>query len=121
MLDIGIELNLIKARSTHTDMQIFRENKLHTVDVTDGFVESLGPVKVLLMGHLLRMDVISYNFPILLKGILGTDFLKNSTPTDIRYDMQGFVKWHGISIPCTRQDAVLIPAKVGQPKNFILK
>jgi len=51
----------------------------------------------------------SDNFPIPQEGILGTDFLKDSASTLIQYDVQGFIKWHGITIPYTRQDAVLIP------------
>jgi len=51
------------------------------------------------MGHSLRMDVIPDNFPIFQEGILGIDFLRDSAPRDIRYDVQGFVKWYGITIP----------------------
>jgi len=54
------------------------------------------------------MDVITDNFPIPREGILETDFLKNSASTDIPYDAQGFLKWHSIRIPCTRQDTVFI-------------
>jgi len=74
-------------------MQILKEDKLHNVSVTDDFVESLGSIQVLLMRHSLRMDVVLDNFSILQERILGTDFLKNSVPTDIRYDVQGFIKW----------------------------
>jgi len=45
--------------------------------------------------------------------------LKDSTPTDIIYDVQGIIKWHGITISCTRQDAVLIPAR--SAKVFYIK
>jgi len=62
------------------------------------------------MGHSLRMDVIPDNSSISQKGILGTDFLKDSAPMDIRYDVQGYIKWHGITIASTRQNAVLIAA-----------
>jgi len=51
MIDTGTELNLIKARNVHSDAQILKEDKLHIVDVTDGFVESLGSVQVSLTGH----------------------------------------------------------------------
>jgi len=50
------------------------------------------------MGHPFRMDVVPNNFLILQEGILGIDFLKNSASTDIRYDVQGFVKWHNNSM-----------------------
>jgi len=50
---------------------------------------------------------------------LGIDFLKDSAQIDIRYDEQGFVKWHGITIPCTRQNTVLIPARTA--KIFYIK
>jgi len=119
MIDTGAEPNLIKARNVHPDTQILREDKLHIVGLTDGFVESLGSIQVSLMGHPLRMDVVPNNFPILQKEILGTDFLKDSGPILIQYDVEGFVKCHDITIPCTRQDAVLIPtrmAKVSIPK-----
>jgi len=53
------------------------------------------------------------------EGILGTDFLKDNAPTLIQYDVQGFVKWHGITIPCIRQDAVLISARTA--KIFYIK
>jgi len=39
------------------------------------------------MGHSLGMDVVPDNFPISQEGILRTDFLKNSAPTDIIYDV----------------------------------
>jgi len=94
MLDTDAELNLINARSLHLDMQILRENKLHIVGVTDDFVESLRSVQVILMAHPLKMDVVFDNFPIFQEGILGTDFLKDSAPTDIRYDVQRFLKYH---------------------------
>jgi len=123
MIDIGAEPNLIKARNVHPDTQILREDKLHIVGVTDGFAESLGSIQVSLMGYLLRMDVVPNNFPdnfpIPQEGILGTDFLKDSASTLIQYDVQGFIKWHGITIPCTRQDAVLIPARTA--KVFYIK
>jgi len=53
------------------------------------------------------------------EGTLRTDFLKDNASTLIQYDVQEFVKWHGITIPCTRQDAVLIPAKTA--KVFYIK
>jgi len=65
------------------------------------------------------MDVVPDNFPIPQEGILGTDFLKDSALTDIWYDVREFVKWHSITIPCTRQDAVLIPARTA--KIFYIK
>jgi len=65
------------------------------------------------------MDVIPNNFPIFQEEILGIDFLKDSAPTDIQYDVQDFIKWHGITIPCTRQDVVLIPARIA--KVFYIK
>jgi len=97
--------------------RIFREDKLHIIGVTD-FVDS---VQVSLMEHSLRMDVIPDNFPIRQEGILGTDFLIDSALTDIRYDggTQGFFKWHGIIILCTRQDTILILAKIA--KVFYIK
>jgi len=64
------------------------------------------------MGHALRMDVVPHNFPIPQEGILRTDFLKDDASTDIRYDVQGFVKWHGITI--YGQNAVLIPARTAK-------
>jgi len=54
------------------------------------------------MGHLFRIDVVPDNFPIPQKGILGTGFLKDIVPINIRYDMQEFLKWHGIIISCIR-------------------
>jgi len=54
---------------------------------------------------------ISQSLAIPQTGILGTDFLKDNAPTDIWYDVQEFVKWHVITISCTRQDAILIPAR----------
>jgi len=42
----GVEPNLIKAKSSYLAMQIFKKDKLHIVDVTDGFVESLGSVQI---------------------------------------------------------------------------
>jgi len=119
MIDIGVEPNLIKARNVHSDTQILREDKLHIVGVTDGFAESLGSIQVSLIGHPLRMDVVPDNFSIPQEGILGTDFLKNSASTFIQYDVQGFIKWHGITIPCTGQDAVLIPTRTA--KIFYIK
>jgi len=92
MIDRRAEPNLIKARNVHPDMQILREDKLHIVGVTDGFVESLGSIQVSLMEHPLRMDVVPDNFQISQEGILGTDFLKDSAPTLIQYNVQGFVK-----------------------------
>jgi len=92
---------------------------LYIVGVTDGFVESLGSIQVSLMGHPLRMDVVPDNFPIPQEGILGTDFLKYSATTLIQYNAQGSITWHGITIPCTRQDAVLIPARMA--KVFYVK
>jgi len=50
MIDTGAESNIIKARSVHPDTQILREDKLHIVGVTDGFVELLGSVQVSLTG-----------------------------------------------------------------------
>jgi len=44
------------------------------------------------MGHPLSVDVVRDNFPIPQEGILGTDFLKDNAPTDIWYDIQGFIK-----------------------------
>jgi len=88
MLDTGAESNLIKTRNIHPDTQILREDKLHIVDVTDGFVESLGSVQILFMGHPLRMDIVLDSFPMPQEGILGTDFLKDSTPINIWYDVQ---------------------------------
>jgi len=44
------------------------------------------------------MDVVPNNFLIPQEGILGTDFLKDNAPTDIRYDVQRFVKWHNNSM-----------------------
>jgi len=41
----------LSKQEVYTNAQIFREDKLHIVGVTDGFVEWLGFVKVLLMGH----------------------------------------------------------------------
>jgi len=38
---------------------------------------------------------------------------------DIRYDVQGFVIWHDIKIPCTAQDSVVIPAR--SSKVFYVK
>jgi len=62
------------------------------------------------------LDVVPDNSPILQEGILGTDFLKGSAPIyqDIRYDVQRFIKWHDITIPCIRQDAVLILARIAK-------
>jgi len=51
------------------------------------------------------------NFPNPQERILATDFLKESIPTHIKYDVQEFIKLHGIIIPCTKQDAVLIPTR----------
>jgi len=92
MIDTGAEPNLIKARNVYPDTQILREDKLHIVGVIDGFVELLGSVQISLMGHSLRMDIVPDNFPIPQKRILGTDFLKDSAPIFIRYNIQGFVK-----------------------------
>jgi len=74
MIDTGTEPNLIKARNIHPGTQILREDKLHIIDVIDGFVESLGSIQVSLMRHPFRMDVVPDNFPIPQKGILGIDF-----------------------------------------------
>jgi len=52
---------------------------LHIVDVIDGFVELLCSVQVPFLGHSLRMDVIPENFPIPQEGILGIEFLKDSS------------------------------------------
>jgi len=54
------------------DTQIFRENKLHIVSVTDSFVGSVYGVSV--MEHSLKMDVVLNNFPIPQEGFLETDF-----------------------------------------------
>jgi len=62
---MGAETNLIKARSLHPNTQILREDKLHIVGATDGFVESHSSVQVSLMRHPLRMDVLLDNFLIL--------------------------------------------------------
>jgi len=76
------QTNVIKARSVHPDAQILRENKLHIVGVTDGFIESLDSIRVSLIRQPLRIDVVPDNFPILQEGILETDFLKDSVPID---------------------------------------
>jgi len=68
------------------------------------------------MGHPLRMDVVPDNVPIPQEEISGTDFLKDSASILIQYE---FVKWYGITIPYTRQDAILIPAKTA--KIFYIK
>jgi len=94
ILDTGTNATLSKQEST----QIFREGKLHIIGVTDGFIESLSPIQVSFMEYLFRIDVVPDNFPILQEGILGTGFLKDIAPIDIRYDMQGFLKWHGIRV-----------------------
>jgi len=36
---------------------------------------------------------------------------KKRRPVDIRYDKQGFVKWRDITISCTIQNSVVIPAR----------
>jgi len=79
MIDTYAEPNLIKARNVHPDTQILREDKLHTVDVTDGFVESLG--SILTHSHSLRMNVVPDNFQIPQEEILETDFLKDNLNT----------------------------------------
>jgi len=119
MLDTSTEPNLIKTRNIHADTQIFRKDKLHIVGAIDGFVESFDSVQISLMGHPLTTDIVPDNSSILQEEILGTDFLKDNAPTDIRYDMQGFVKWYGIIISCTRQNVILIPARTA--KVFYIK
>jgi len=115
MLDSSAKSNFIKARSLHSDMQILRKDRLHLVDVTNSFIESLGSLQVSLVDTS-TLDVVPDNSPILQEGILGTDFLKSSTPIyqNIRYDVQGFIKWHGITIPCIRQNPVLIPVRTAK-------
>jgi len=46
---------------------------------------------------------------------LETDFLKDSAPINIRYDVYGMA-WHDIciTIPCTRQNTVLILARTAK-------
>jgi len=63
--------------------------------------------------------VVSDDFDIPQGGILGTDFLNPSRPADIRYDVQEFVIWHDIKIPCTTQNSVVIPAR--SAKVFYIK
>jgi len=65
------------------------------------------------------MDVIPENSSIPQEGILGTDFLRDSASMDIRYDVQGYIKWNGITITSTRQNAVLIAARTA--KVFYIK
>jgi hypothetical protein len=65
------------------------------------------------------MNVVPDHFRILQEGILGTDFLKERRPVDIRCDEQGFVQWRDIRIPCTIQYSVIIPARLA--KVFYLK
>jgi len=100
----------------YPDAQILRKDKLHIV-VTDGFVQLLGSVQVSLMGHLLRMSLSRRQFPDFSRRNFGNRFLKNSAPTLIQYDVQEFVKWHGI--PCTKLDIVLISART--VKVFYIK
>jgi len=85
----------------------------------DGFVESFDSVQISFMGHPLTTDIVPDNSPILQEEISGTDFLKDNAPTDIRFDMQGFVKWYGIIISSTRQNIILIPARIA--KVFYIK
>jgi hypothetical protein len=108
----------VKARCVHPDTQILREDKLHIDGITDGYVESLGSIQVSFKGHSITMHVVPDDFRILQEGILETDFFKNRHPVDIRYDEQGFVKWRDITILCTIQNSVVIPAR--SAKVFIL-
>jgi len=118
MLDTGAEPNLIKARSVHPDTQILRKNKLHIVSITDGFAKSFGSVQVSLR-HLLRMDITSDNFPIFQKEILETYFFKDNAPVQISDTMCRDCHKMAITIPCTRQDAVLISVRTA--KVFYIK
>jgi len=68
-------------------MSILKKDKLHIVGITDDFVKSLASLQILLKGYPIKMDIVSDNFPIPQDGILGIDYLKDSGPTDIRYDV----------------------------------
>jgi len=63
------------------------------------------------------MSLSCRQFPDFSRRNFGNRFLKDSAPTLIQYDVQGFVKWHGI--PCTRLDIVLISART--VKVFYIK
>jgi hypothetical protein len=92
MLDTDAQLNLVKARCVHPDMPILRENKLYIEDIMNGYIESLGSIQLLFKDHPITKDVVPDDFRIPQEEIFGTDILKESRPTDIRNDVQGFVK-----------------------------
>jgi len=116
MLDTGAEPNLDKVKSVHSDTPDNKEDTLYLK--APGYVELLGSIQVSLKDHPIKLDVVSDDFDIPQEGILGTDFLKPSCP-DIRYDVQGFVIWYNIKIPCTIQDSIVIPAR--SAKVFYIK
>jgi hypothetical protein len=74
---------------------------------------------MLLKNHPIKLDVVPDYFDILQKGILEMDFLKKCRPIGIRCDVQGFANWRDITISCTTQDSVVIPAK--STKLFYIK
>jgi hypothetical protein len=119
MIDTGAERNLVKIRNVHPDTTINKKDPLYLKGIAPGYIKSLGSIEVSLKGRPVKLDVVSDDFDIPQEGILGTDFLKPHRPMDIRYDVQGFVIWHDIKIPCTTQDSVVIPARTG--KVFYVK
>jgi len=107
MIDTGAAPNLIKKRALRPDVKI-RAETMALSGITDGNIETLGAVDIILKGHPVTLQVVDNNFPISQEGILGSDFLGDET--DISYSKQT-ITWRDQDLKFSRNKEITLPPR----------
>jgi len=108
MVDTGAAPNVVKKRSLHPETVLKRDDTLFLSGITNGRVETLGSIKISVMGHPVTLHVVPDNFPIAQEGILGSDFLRDASTINLS---ERYIEWQGTKIPFSTRETIVIPAR----------
>lgn len=108
MVDTGAAPNLIKKRNVHPETPISSQETLLLSGITKGKVKTLGSINIIFMGYPLTFHIVPDNFPIAQEGILGSDFLRNTSRIDFQ---EKRIIWHGEIIPFVLRETIVVPSR----------
>ncbi|KYN00136.1 hypothetical protein ALC62_09097 [Cyphomyrmex costatus] len=108
MIDTGAGPNVIKHKILHSETAINRFDNLFLTGITNGRIETLGSVEVLVNGYPVKLYVVPDDFPIPQEGHLGAAFLRGASTINFE---QNLLEWRGNKYSFVSSETLVIPAR----------
>ncbi|KYN50138.1 hypothetical protein ALC62_00166 [Cyphomyrmex costatus] len=108
MIDTGASPNVLKHRNLNPEIRINRDDTLFLIGITNGKIDTLGSVELLISGHPVKFYIVPDDFPILQEGLLESAFLRGVSTISLENNL---LEWRGNRFSFVTSESLTIPAR----------